>query len=88
MSDTKKLLVGSCALFVLCVALALLNALGLASPSLLFYGWLLAAAGGALVLCFAIARAVRDGSGASEGARSTPPPLRLLNLSSRWGSES
>ena len=60
MSDTKKLLVGSCALFVLCVALALLNALGLASPSLLFYGWLLAAAGGALLLYFAIARALRE----------------------------
>jgi len=60
MSDRKKLLVGSCALFVLCVALALLNALGLASPNLLFYGWLLAAAGGALLLYFTIARAVRE----------------------------
>ena len=60
MSGTNKLLVGSCALFVLCVALALLNALGLASPRLLFYGWLLAAAGGALLLYFAIARAVRE----------------------------
>ena len=60
MSDTKKLLVGNCALFVLCVALALLDAFGLASPPFLFYGWLLAAAGGALVLYLAIARAVRE----------------------------
>ena len=45
---------------VLCVALALLNALGLASPSLLFYCWLLAAAAGALLLHFAIARTLRE----------------------------
>ena len=60
MSGTNKLLVGSCAVFVLCVAPTLLNALGLASPRLLFYGWLLAAAGDALLLYFAIARAVQE----------------------------
>ena len=59
MSDTKHLLVGSCALFVLCVALVLLNVLGLGAPRLLFYGWLLAAVGGAVVSCFGLTKAMR-----------------------------